>query len=84
METNQTPHPTTEIMEEVVLCLPVYEVRNLDHKMVLLNSQPVHSSMQYRKTDPRKTPQDMLAQGKENTGRRNDSLSIPSSASSQR
>lgn len=43
--------------------------------MVLLNPQPVHSSVQHRKTDPRKTPQDMLAQGKENTGRKNDSPS---------
>ena len=71
-------------MEEVPTYLPAYEVRNLDQKLVLLNPEPVHSSMQHRETDPRKTQQDVLAQGKKNTGRKKEkgSLPIPSSASS--
>lgn len=68
-------------MEEAAIYVPVCESRNLDQKMIQLNPQPDHSSVQYRKTDPRKTPQDILAQGKENTGRKKDSLPIPSRAS---
>jgi len=59
------PHPApnkqTEIIEEVAAYLPAYEVGSLDQKLVLLNLEPVHSSMQLRKTDPRKTSKDVLA-----------------------
>lgn len=82
METNQIPHPKQTKWERLPsIYQPACEVRNLDQKMVLLNSQPVHSSTQHRKVDPRETPQDILAQGKENTGRKKNSLLIPSSAS---
>lgn len=63
MKTNHhhpTPNKQTNKMEEVATYLPAYEVGNLDQKLVLLNLEPVHPSVQHRETDPRKTSQDVL------------------------
>lgn len=71
-------------MEEVATYLPAYEVRNLNQNLVWLNLEPVHSSTQHRETDLRKTSLGVLAQDKENTGRKKEkgSIPVPSSASS--
>lgn len=70
MKTKEIQPTNQKKMEEVATYLPVYEVRNLYQKLVLLNLESVHSSMQHRENDPRKTSQDVPAQGKENTGRK--------------
>lgn len=70
MKTKEIPTNQPKIMEEVATYLPAYEVRNLYQKLVLLNLESVHSSMQHRENDPRKTSQDVPAQSKENTGRK--------------
>lgn len=86
MKTNYhhpAPNTQTKIAEEVATYLPDYEVRKLEQKLLPLNLDPVHSAMQHVETDPRKTSQDVLAQGKENTGRKEKgSACMPINASS--
>lgn len=42
-------------MEEFATYPPDYEVRKLDQKLLLLNLEPVHSTMQHMEADPKKT-----------------------------
>lgn len=73
-------------MEEVPIYLPDYEVRDLVQKLVLLNLEPVCSSVQHKETDSRKIHCKMDMHKARKTGRKKERgfFPTPSSASSEK